>query len=54
MNNLKEVSKIDFYHNGAFWGFRTWTLDGYDGNQKICSVNESDSNNYLKFANCNI
>ena len=49
MNNLKEVSKIDFYHNGGFWGFRTWTLVGYDGDQKICSVNQSDSNNYLKY-----
>ena len=49
MNNLREVSHIDFYHNGGFWGFRTWTLIGYDGDREICRVSKSESNNFLKY-----
>ena len=50
MDNLIEVFKIDFYHNNAFWGFRKWTLVAYNNNNEIiCSVDKSESNNYLKY-----
>lgn len=49
MNNLTEVSEIDFYHNGWPPGFRTWTLKAFYNNKEICCVNNSESNNYLKY-----
>ena len=50
MDNLKEISKIEFYHNNGIWGFRKWTLIAYDDNNKqIYYDDKNDSNNYLKY-----
>ena len=50
MNNLKEVSRIEYFHDGYPFGFRNWTLKGYDENNNlICSVDKTDNNNYKKY-----
>ena len=58
--NLKEVNSIKKFHDGGkkvpFTNIeipftRTWTLEGYDENNKlIVSVSEGEKHNYLKFA----
>ena len=35
MDNLTEVSEIDFYHNGWYPGFRTWTLKAFYKNKNM-------------------
>lgn len=50
MEDLKDVSRIEFVHDGFPMGFRNWTLTGFDENNKIiCSVDKTDNNNYLKY-----
>ena len=50
MDDLKEVSRIEFVHDGYPMGFRNWTLTGFDEDNKIiCSVDKTDNNNYLKY-----
>lgn len=57
MPPLREISKLEFFHDGGkhFLGIpvpfsKTWTLQGYtEQGQLICSVNKSESNNYLKY-----
>lgn len=57
MNSLKEISRLNYYHDGGTKIFgkeipytRTWTLEGYDSNDNlICQVTESEENNYLKY-----
>lgn len=50
MDTLKEVSRIEFVHDGFMIGFRNWTLTAFDENNNIiCSVDKTDNNNYLKY-----
>ena len=57
MDNLKEISRMEFNHDGGvkILGIevpfsKVWTLEGYDdSNQLICSVSKSERHNYLKY-----
>ena len=57
MNNLKEISRMEFYHDGGIKILgvevpfsRNWTLEGYDeGNNLICKTDKKEKHNYLKY-----
>ena len=57
MKNFQEISRMEFFHDGGtkVLGIevpftRTWTMNAYDEqNNLICSVYESESNNYIKY-----
>lgn len=54
---LREISNMDFFHDGGKYILgilvpfsKTWTLEAYnESGNLICSVNQSERHNYLKY-----